>query len=456
MASKTKRIVALVLTAMMATTAFAGCGGGDDEEDVKPVVVSSGSKDEKVDLTNPETIKFIKDTMAEEAAKTGNKIELKMWSSGEDKDFEKTLVDEFKTMFGDSRYTIAVKSLVKGESEAGGAIKEAPKKGADVFSFADDQLSDLLKAGAIAQVAPYYANNVKAENSSDAITVSTNNNSLYAFPKSSDNGYFMYYDKRVFSEDDVKSMDAMIKKAAAAKKSVYYNMTNAWYETGFFFAAGCTIEYKDGKQTATLGTPEGLNAAKAMCHIAESEGNGFVGSPGQIGDNGYVAQGFDEGSLAAAVIGTWMGPQIKKSLGADNVGAAKLPTVLMDGKEVQLHSFGGYKLIGVNVFSEYPFSAQTLAYFLGREESQVKRYKERGLIPTNTKAAENDEIKSDPAFKAIEDQRQYSHPQGSSVGGEYWGSGVGSIGSDIVTAKGGISDADLQTKLKSVQDNMHT
>lgn len=456
MASKSKRIVALVLTAMMATVALAGCNGGEDEDEPIPAPATSKSQNEKVDLSDPETIQFIKDTMAEEAAKADGKIELKMWSSGDDRDFEKSLVDEFKTKFEDSRYTITVKALTKGEADAGGAIIEAPKKGADVFSFADDQLSSLLKAGAIAEVAPYYANNVKAENSADSISVSSSNDKIYAFPKTSDNGYFMYYDKRVFGEGDVGDMDTMIKKAAEAGKSVFFSMGNAWYETGFFFTAGCTIKYENGVQTATLGTPEGLSAAKAMAHIAESEGKGFSGSPGQIGENAFVAQGFDDGTLAAAVIGTWMGPTIKKSIGEDNVGAAKLPTVLMDGEQKQLHSFGGYKLLGVNVFSEFPFSAQTLAYYLGSESSQIKRYETRGLIPTNSVAAEKDTIKVDPAFKAIEDQKAYAHPQGSSVGGVYWSSGVASIGSDIVTAKGNVSDSDLQTKLAAVEANMKT
>ena len=457
MASKSKRIAALVLTAMMATAALAGCSGGEEEEAPIPAPTTtsnSGSQSQKVDLSDPETVQFIKDTMAEEAAKNSGKIELKMWCASDDQDFEKSLIDDFKKTFEDSRYKITVKTLVKGEADAGGAVVEAPKKAADVFSFADDQLSTLLKAGAIAEVAPYYANNVKDENSADSISVSSSNNKLYAFPKTSDNGYFMYYDKRVFSDADVADMDTMIKKAADAGKNVYFNMGNAWYETGFFFTAGCTIKYENGVQTATLGTPEGLSAAKAMAHIAENEGKGFSGSPGQIGDNAYVAQGFDDGTLAAAVIGTWMGPTIKKSIGDDNVGAAKLPTVLMDGEQKQLHSFGGYKLLGVNVFSEYPFSAQTLAYFLGSEANQIKRYETRGLIPTNAVAAAKDSIKDDPAFKAIEDQKAYAHPQGSSVGGVYWSSGVASIGGDLVNAKGNISDSELQTKLAAVEANM--
>ena len=456
MASKSKKVVALILTAMMAVTALAGCGGDSGSEPGSPTTpttskTTSSTEVKAIDFADPDTVSFIKGKIKEEAKE--GKVELVLWCSGDDLAFEKTLVKEFKEKFEGDGLEIKIKTTTKGEDEAGGAIIESARKGGDVFSFADDQLTALQQNGAIASVAKYYETNVKTENSDEAITVSSLGDKLYAFPKTSDNGYFMYYDKRVFDDADLESMDKMIEKAKAAGKNVYFNMGNAGYSTGFFFAAGCTIKYENKVQTATLGTPEGLSAAKAMAHICESQDNGFLGSPGLIGDNAYVAQKFAEGALAAAVIGTWEGPAIKKELGEENTGACKLPTVLMDGEQKQLHSFGGYKLIGVNAYSEYPFAAQTLAYFLSSKDSQLKRYETRGLIPTNKEAASDDKVKNDPAFKAIDDQRPYSHPQGTSVGAVYWGSGAGSIGGDLVTAKGKISDDDLMAKLKGVEAN---
>ncbi len=450
MASKTKKIAALLLTAMMAATAMAGCGGDDDGGTVS--VVSQVSEDLKIiDFNSQEVVDYIKAEMKKEAA--DGEIKIRLWCAGDDRAFEKTLVDKFTEKFSQDGAKINITIVSKGEDEAGGKIIEAPNKGADVFSFADDQLSLLTQNGAIAKVATYYKGNVLDENSDESITVSTLADSLYAFPKTCDNGYFLYYDKRVLKEEDVASFDGMIEKAAAQGKSVYFNMGNAWYNTGFFFTAGCTITYEGGKQTATFDSPEGLKAAQAMRHICEKQDKGFEGSPGQIGDNAYVTQGFDDGKLAAAVIGTWEGPAIKKAIGEENVGAAKLPTVLMDGEQKQLDSFGGYKLIGVNVYAKAGFTAQTLAYYLGCEQSQIERYENRGLIPTNKKAAESDKIKKDPAFKAIEDQRPSSHPQGTTVSGVYWKCGIGSVGGDIDNAKGNIDDATLQAKLKACEEN---
>ena len=254
----------------------------------------------------------------------------------------------------------------------------------------------------------------------------------------------------MLSEEDVATFDGIIEKSNAAGKAFFFPLSNPWYNAGFFFTAGCTIEYKNGEQTATFNTDEGLAAVKAMCHIAEKVGQGYEGDAGSAGENAYIAQGFKDGKLSAAVTGTWNGPAIKEAIGAENVGAAKLPTVLMYDQQKQLDSFGGYKLIGVNVYSEYPFAAQTLAYFLSSKDSQLKRYETRGLIPTNKEAAADEKVKNDPAFKAIEDQRPYSHPQCTSAGAVYWASGVGSIGGDLVAAKGRISDDDLMAKLKGV------
>ena len=97
-----------------------------------------------------------------------------------------------------------------------------------------------------------------------------------------------------------------------------------------------------------------------------------------------------------------------------------------------------------------------VAYFLSNTESQIARYKERGLIPTDLKALEDKDIQSDPARKAISDQQPFSHGQGSSVGGKYWSTNVGGFGGEIVTKKGKISDDELKKSLQSIQTQIDT
>ncbi len=471
MVSKTKRVLAMILAGMMAAAALTGCtptetteGGrtaptteqstsGDGESKA-----ATGSAGEAVDVYSEEMTNNIKAKMKEEAAKTDGKITLTFWCAGDDLKFEKTRIEEFKKLYAGDGYEINIKARgAFGEGEAGSKILEAPKDGADVFNFADDQLSSLVESKAIAPVIDLFNNNVVANNSDETVAAYQIDGTPYAFPKPSDNGYFLYYDKRVYpNESDVANLDDMIKKAAENNKNVYFNIGNGWYNAAFYFAAGVTIKYENGKQTTTFDTVEGLNAVKAMCHIAENSGKGFVGTDGGSGDNTAVAKGFKDGSLAAAVIGTWEGPAIKEAIGEENVGAAKLPTALIGGEQKQLESFGGYKLIGVNQFTQYPVTCQALAYFLSNSDSQLARYQERGLIPTDINALKNEAVSADPARKAITDQQPFSHGQGSSVGGKYWATNVGGFGGEIVTKKGAISDDELKKSLKSIQTQIDT
>lgn len=471
MASNSKKAAALVLTAMIAATSLVGCAsGGSSGGSTASTGGSTGStasaagdastgdgdasaeEVSAVDVYSEEYTKAIKDAIAAEAEAAGsNKIKLKLWCAGDDRKFELSRIEEFKKLYSDSRYEITVSAQGIGEDQAGGKIIESPQDGADVFSFADDQLSQLVEAKAIAQVADLFNANVIKNNTADSVKVCSSGNIPYAFPKTSDNGYFLYYDKRVYTDEkDLETFDKLIEVAKSKNKNVFFSMGNAWYNTGFFFTAGCTITYENEVQTATLNTNEGLSAAKAMCHIAENADNGFVGSAGQSGENAVVQQGFASGKYAAAVIGTWVAPAIKESIGAENLGAAKLPTVLMDGEQKQLQSFAGYKILGVNAFTKYPTTAQALAYFLTNGDSQLERYKTRGFIPTNNEALENEEVKSDPARQAIDAQKPFSHPQGASVGGKYWAAGIGGFGDTIVNKKGKVSDNELKTMLDDI------
>ena len=403
------------------------------------------------DLNDENTVKKIKDEFLKEA--DSGQIKLTLWCSWEDSQFEKSLIEKFKQKFSQNGAEIKIAVRQYGDDNAANRIVADPAKGADVFGVGDDQLSYLIMSGVVSKVPVVYSDAVTAANSKGSVDASSFGGSLFAYPKTCDNGYFLYYDKRYLIEEDVKTFDGMIEKAAAKGKSVFMNMGNAWYNTGFFFTAGCTIKYKDDKQTADFDSVEGMSAAHAMAHICEKEGSGYKGSSGTLGDDAYIVQGFNDGSLVAAVGGTWMSNNIRQAIGEENLGAAKLPTVLMDGKQTQLHSFGGYRLIGVNVYSKFPFAAHTLAYFLSSEEAQLERHMNRGALPTNVKAAENDTVKSDPAQKAVEEQRAYSHPQGTTIGGVYWSCGISDFGAMLVSQKGLVDDATIKVTLKACEEN---
>lgn len=480
MVRKSKKAVALVLTAMMAAASLASCtptettvsNGGTTNS--TPAPATSGSTEnsssgdtstaqnsvdtsDAVDLLADEYITQVKDMIAAEAQANGGTVSLKVWASSDDNKFEKGLVKQFVNRYSDSRYTLKVSVSSLEEPDVASKLQADVSKGADVFSFPDDQIRTLVDTGCIARVSDTLYKKVVADNTDASVAACSIDGVPYAFPKTSDNGYFLYYDKRDLSEEDIQSFDSIIEKANAKGKSILYAMDNAWYNAGFFLAAGCTTSYDGKTQTTDFDSDKGFSAAKAMCHIAEKSNAGFTGT----GANADVLAGFRNGTLSAAITGTWNGPGIKEAIGAENLGAAKLPTVLMDGEQKQLWSFGGYKCEGVRANTPYPNTAQMLAYYMTSKDSQLYRYgatgyteyndaeksavNSRGLIPTNKAALDTDDLKNDEAAKAIEAQRPYSTPQ-SNVGGKFW-TPAGSFGGEILAKKGSISDDELKAKL---------
>ena len=285
--------------ALVLTLTFASCTSPasvqtnpSDSSAVSAVSTDTQPEDtaKRFDWNSAEVNQTIIERMKQEAKENGGKIELKMWCNGNDRDFEQSLADAFTARFADIDYTIEIKIVGKGEADAAAAVIESPKKAADVFSYRDDTLYDLRQVDAIAEVLPFYVQNVREENSEASIAAASDGDVLYAFPKTSDYGYFLYYDKRVLSEEDVGQMDTMIQKAAAAGKNVFMEFGNPWYSASFFLTAGVQFSEKDGRPHAYYDMTQVLSAVNAMCHIAQNEEKGFVGLSGQLGDDAYIEQ----------------------------------------------------------------------------------------------------------------------------------------------------------------------
>lgn len=83
-----------------------------------------------------------------------------------------------------------------------------------------------------------------------------------------------------------------------------------------------------------------------------------------------------------------------------------------------MSTFTGYKMMGVNAYSEHPEWAHKLAEWLTNEENQTLRFVERNQGPSNINAAASDAVKQVPAIAAVIEQSQYGTLQ--RVGNSYW------------------------------------
>lgn len=373
--------------------------------------------------------------------KAPDKVTLKVWASQEDQTVTQEMIDSFidaqKDKYPNTTFDITL--AVVSEADAKTKYLEDPTAAADVFTFANDQLTDLVKAGALAEVTRNKDDIVK-RNGEGSIGSATKDGALYAYPMTADNGYFLYYNKAVIT--DPTSLDKILADADAAGKKVLMDVSNGWYIASFFLGNGGKLGLdENGNQTCDFNNAAGLATAEAI--KAFTAHNAF-----RTGDDAVLNSGFQDGSIVAGVSGVWNAETMKANLG-DNYAATKLPTFTADGKQVQMSSFGGYKLVGVNSQTKPEFTvfAMDLADWLTNEANQVKRFETRGYGPSNTNAAASDAVQANVALAALSLQSQFAVSQ-NDVLGQYWAPAE-ALGTTL-EAK------DYSTPLQSLLDTMVT
>ncbi|MEN6418861.1 MAG: extracellular solute-binding protein, partial [Clostridiaceae bacterium] len=185
---------------------------------------------------------------------------------------------------------------------------------------------------------------------------------------------------------------------------------------GFFKGAGYTCSLGEDK-TSTLcdwNTAGGTDVAQAILDI--------TGNPAFINlDDAAFVTGVQEGTIVAGVNGSWNASTIQTAWG-DNYATAKLPTYTLKGAEVQMGSFDGYKLVGVNAYSANVGWAMRLAEWLTNEANQIYLYEATNgsAVPSNVNAAASESVQSNPVVAALATQSQFASAQSLSVGGNYW------------------------------------
>ena len=133
-------------------------------------------------------------------------------------------------------------------------------------------------------------------------------------------------------------------------------------------------------------------------------------------DAGFI-QGVNNGTCIAGISGVWNAVTIQKAWGS-NYGACKLPTYTCNGQQIQMASFKGYKMFGVNTYSKHLGWAHKLADWITNEQNQILRFEERSQGPSNVVAAASDAVEEVPAIVAVIEQSQYGVLQ--RVGNSYW------------------------------------
>ena len=374
-----KKLITLGLSAMMSVSLLAGCSSNTPQ--------GTGT-----------------------STTEGEEIVLTVWTPSEDQANDSgNWLDKELTAFKEAHpeWNITFKTGVCPEGDALKTIQTDPEAAADVFMFANDQIPDLLTAGALARFGGSTLEQIQKQNSQTTLNTVSYNGGVYGVPFTG-NTWFMYYDKRVFTEDDVKSLDTMLEKG-----KVGFPLSNSWYIASFYVANGCTLFGENGDNADAGFDFSGDKAVAVTNYLVDLASN-----PIFVDANGLTPSTLDDGTLNCLFSGTWDYQSVVEAIGEENVGICAAPTYTLNGEEKQLKAFAGSKAIGVNPNSKYMEAAVALAAFLGSTQAQKDHYDLRNIIPTDTSITVDDAL-----AKAQMDAMSFAsivQPLQANMG-QYWG-----------------------------------
>lgn len=384
-----KKVLLILLSSALTISMLAGCAGSKGGK-------TDSSKEAKTKATSEEET-----------------IPLRVWAEEDSFDMLNEMIASFKEEYaGEADFEITIEA--QADSGTKDTLLGDVHAGADVFSFPDDQFSGLIAAGVLEPVTN--EDEVKEANLEEAVAAASYNDTLYAYPYTADNGFFLYYDKKYFSEKDVQTLDGILKVAEKNKKKFAMEFNSGWYLYAFFGQTGLEFGINDDGVTnycnwnSTEGEIKGVDIAQALLDITSS--SAFL-----VQGDGDFVKSIKSGKVIAGISGTWNATGVVEAWGED-YGAVKLPTYTVAGQQVQMSSFTGYKMMGVNSYSEQKEWAMKLAEWLTNETNQTIRFQQKSQGPSNINAAASDEVAKVPAIQAVLDQAQYGNLQ--RVGNKYW------------------------------------
>ena len=408
-----KKLICLITALVLCFGLLAGCGGNKPSSGGNE---GSGDSGEAVDVT------------------------VTVWGPQEDQSDDngkwlQTQCEAFAAAHPE--WNITFNYGVCSEGDAKTNIGTDPGAGADVYLFANDQIPDLIKAGGISELGGSNVDTMKSNNSETTVNTVTYEGSVYGFPFTG-NTWFMYYDKSVFSDEDIKSLDAMLEKGKVA-----FPLDNSWYIAAFYVANGCTLFGEDGGDAAAGFDFSGEKAAQVTDYLVDLVANPNFAN-GDVGTNADAKAFFS---------GTW---DYQKALDAygENLGIAAPPSITINGELKQMKSFAGSKAVGVNpataLYQEHPEVAVALAAYLGGTDAQKAHFELRNIIPTDSNITVDDALAQAQmdtmAFASIVQPLQADM-------GNYWGPAE-SMGKELVA--GSVTHANAAEKTEAMNTSLNT
>ena len=341
-------------------------------------------------------------------------------------------------------YDIEFAYEIVGEDKAKEEVLKDPEAAADVFFYANDQMVEMVNAGVLAKLGGPTLEMINSTMSPAVVGTVTNPNdgAIYGIPFTH-NTFFMYYDKSLLTDEDVKTVEGIVgKDTADGVTNFFFEAAGGWKLGAWYYGAGNTI-YGESQTDFAAGCDWNNATGVAVTNYLID----LYNNPKVAFDNGVaVAELIGEHKLGAWFDGAWNYQMYKDVLG-DDLGVGVLPTFEVNGKANQLKGFYGSKAIGVNTHSENLGVAVEFAAYIGGEEMQVKRFVESNQIPTNSAAGQNEAVLADEIAAVTVKEAEVAsvtQPLAAEFGSKYWAN-VGGITAEIIS--GELTKDNAQEKL---------
>ena len=186
-----KKIIAMLLALVMVLS-LAACGGAPAEEPkaTEAPAVEGG----ETPAENP----------------LAGTYDITRWVS--EKDGVAALTQEMIDAFEVAYPGIVINAQIEGvsEADAGAKVVADVASAPDIYCFAQDQMARLVQAAALTGPAGDVAELIKSQNDAGSVAASSVAGTLYAYPMTADNGYYLYYNTSLFTEEDVESLEKII------------------------------------------------------------------------------------------------------------------------------------------------------------------------------------------------------------------------------------------------------
>lgn len=437
---KAKKIVSL---SMLSLLMLAGCGSSSSSP------ASSNPSESGGNSSKPGNVSSVSSVTKDNAT-----YHLKIAGPAAQSEFIQEQVQKYLDDNGWKKVTFEMMDL--GEDKADTTVTDWTT-GPEIYAFASDKMLNLVKAKALAQVPSTFVTQMENDMTEAAVEAGSLGDKMVAYPYAGDNGYFLYYDKSIFKDnmDALDSVEEIIKVCKAAGRQFCYPLQTQFYSMAMLqtFGASYTITMNADQTdiqsvTASYDSNEGFLAGKAMMQLVRNV---------DVLATTTQAAPTAANKIGAVVDGSWNSAAYEEQVGAENLGACKLPTITVDGQTKNLKSFLGYKLYGVNT---QPAGGDTtriallhsIANYLASESVQSARFDAFSTAPTNVNVSKMEKVTSNQYIKAINDQAQYAIPQ-TITPPNLW-TAPDAFYSAIAANE--LTDEQIKAAMKVINDNLET